>query len=461
MDHDAAEDDFVLVDENIPIRSKVLDDDDANVTNTDVSIKLHPILTSNELLISVQPPNKPTGKLHHTPCDIVLVIDVSGSMNSRAELPDNAASDNKESSGLSILDLVKHAARTVLENLKDGDRLAVVTFSDDAKRVQGLLPMTQLEKEETLKRIEELQPDSSTNLWSGIREGLDIFNTTDRVGNVQGMFILTDGAPNHMCPSQGYVKKLQPMLREMESANGGVPILSTFGFGYYLKSDLLRSIAEVGGGNYAFIPDSGLIGTVFVHAVANLFSTLATSVKLELRTKKGGIKISAPSYLQLGVEDATEIVHLDVGNLQYGQSRDIVVKMKCKQTNVDDVVVATLSYCVADHAPKTVTTEKELSDRSTISQAVMDYHLSRHQLCTFLANFSTRNCNDEYIALTTAKLEQPLKEIYSLIDSIDDRLRAARKANTSERDINNLSSLLADLKSEDDNAADNPHGAGQ
>jgi hypothetical protein len=35
--------------------------------------------------------------------------------------------------------------------------------------------------------------------------------------------------------------------------------IHTFGFGYELRSGLLKSVAEVGGGNYAFIPDAGMI----------------------------------------------------------------------------------------------------------------------------------------------------------------------------------------------------------
>jgi len=35
--------------------------------------------------------------------------------------------------------------------------------------------------------------------------------------------------------------------------------IHTFGFGYELRSDLLKSIAEVGGGNYSFISDAGMI----------------------------------------------------------------------------------------------------------------------------------------------------------------------------------------------------------
>ena len=40
--------------------------------------------------------------------------------------------------------------------------------------------------------------------------------------------------------------------------------IHTFGFGYYLRSGLLKSIAEIGSGNYAFIPDAGMIGTIVV-----------------------------------------------------------------------------------------------------------------------------------------------------------------------------------------------------
>jgi hypothetical protein len=53
------------------------------------------------------------------------------------------------------------------------------------------------------------------------------------------------------CPLQGYVPKIRQY---------NLPAtLHTFGFGYSLKSGLLKSIAEIGNGNYAFIPDAGMI----------------------------------------------------------------------------------------------------------------------------------------------------------------------------------------------------------
>ena len=68
----------------------------------------------------------------HVPCDIALVIDVSGDMGNDAPVPANIG-ETKEQYGLSVLDLVKHAARTILETLNEGDRLGIVTFASHAK----------------------------------------------------------------------------------------------------------------------------------------------------------------------------------------------------------------------------------------------------------------------------------------------------------------------------------------
>lgn len=75
----------------------------------------------------------PEDGLKRASCDIVLVIDVSGSMEAAAPLPDVEDEIERDSAGLSILDLTKHAARTILKTLDSKDRLGIVTFSDDAK----------------------------------------------------------------------------------------------------------------------------------------------------------------------------------------------------------------------------------------------------------------------------------------------------------------------------------------
>lgn len=442
LKHIAADDDddFEIV-EPLPTRTKA-------ITPTrpapDVIIHLQPTGIPRQLLVSVIPPKAPMSELKHTPCDIVLVIDVSGSMQTTAELPDQQDQEQKEQTGLSILDLVKHASRTILEKLDEGDRLAIVTFSSNSQVVQALLPMTREEKAKTIARIEALEVQDCTNLWSGIRDGLKILDDTEQIGNVQGMFVLTDGAPNHMCPNQGYVKKLRPILERMRDAKGSVPTISTFGFGYNMKSALLRSIAEVGQGYYAFIPDAGMIGTVFVHAVANLFSTCATNATLVVHWDKVNTPFTAPSYLGMhastsgtGKNCATNIA---LGNLLYGHSRNVVIEGT--GFTPDTAKGATLYY----QRPGSMNAEQVNSSQSTVPQlptSALAYHTTRHELCDFLSSLFAKNNNEEYTSLTPSNIPPILPVLEKLIHTFESRL--TRLQECPNYDTSDLQALLADL----------------
>lgn len=111
--------------------------------------------------------------------------------------------------------------------------------------------MTDENKDTTRKKIKSMNVESLTNLWSGIRDGLELFEADSR-GRVPALLVLTDGIPNHRCPPKGYIPKLKTMTPLPAT-------IHTFGFGYNLRSGLLKSIAEVGGGNYSFIPDAGMV----------------------------------------------------------------------------------------------------------------------------------------------------------------------------------------------------------
>lgn len=210
-----------------------------------------------------------------TPTDIVVCIDVSGSMGSQA------SAAGVESSGLSMLDVVKHAVHTIAAVLDPSDRLSVVAWSSDSEVVTELTSMSTPGRTTTNSKVSALHTKGMTDIWDGLKKGLTILDSRDSsvVGGIAAntrngaVFLLTDGVPN-VEPPRGFIPSL---VRYRDQHGGKYPgVINTFGFGYNLTSELLSDYAFEGTGTYAFIPDSGFVGTIFVNALAN---TLATTVE--------------------------------------------------------------------------------------------------------------------------------------------------------------------------------------
>ncbi|KAF3761998.1 hypothetical protein M406DRAFT_342654 [Cryphonectria parasitica EP155] len=325
-------------------------------------------------------------KLSHVPCDIAMVIDVSGSMSADAPIP----GETDELTGFSVLDLVKHACRTIISTLDERDRLAIVTFSRSARVLCPLTAMTPVNKKEAEAKVDSMMIETCTNLWQGLKDGIKLFENEENNGRVPAVLVLTDGMPNYMCPGPGYV----PALRAMGNI---VPSIHTFGFGYQLRSGLLKSIAELGRGSYSFIPDAGMIGTVFVHAVANLQSTFAINAKISLEypthillEPTAGPSVGQQTTAHLH-SPSSYMLTISLGSLHYGQSRDIYLcwdrlPQRDSPGGVPNLS-ATLQYNKMTASQDTTTDSCSLSNHTTsLSEAEIAYHISRHQLCAFIAS---------------------------------------------------------------------------
>ncbi|GAP93293.1 putative u-box domain-containing protein [Rosellinia necatrix] len=370
---------------SLPICTSSPPDHDAFVT-------IHPSKSESGILVTVQPPTEPLDfAASHVPCDIVLVIDVSVSMDDQAPaaVHDDQGNATKEDFGLTVLDLTKHAARTILSTLNENDRLGIVTFSAHATVVQQLTPMTPAHKKMADANIGNMKTVGSTNLWDGIRNGIELFRSGEADGRVPALMVLTDGQPNIGDPAQGYVKKLRSLAP--------LPaIINTFGFGYNIRAGLLKSIVEVGNGNYAFIPDAGMIGTVFVHAVAQLQSTYATECVLEISAPDGVLlkSTTGKSIDHPQEETGSGTITVQLGNLQYGQSRDIYLeavdqtghRTTFELLGENSIMSATLTYSRMSSPRYAAFTHQDILGMPPLPDAVMAYHQSRSMICQLLSS---------------------------------------------------------------------------
>lgn len=238
-----------------------------------------------ELAVSVISPDSFNG--WRCPTDMVIVIDVSGSMGDLAVTADAETANSQ----LSLLDIVKHAAKTIISSLNSNDRVSIISFSDVAKIEYPLNFMTESNKNTAISSVSQLQPNGSTNLWDGLLRSLELLKNRTLSGiqiAVGTVILLTDGVPTDTyTPPRGILHSLKKFA---EKSGGHLPgIINTFGFGYNLESILLRNIAEEGNGMYSFIPDAGFVGTTFVNCLSNVLSNVATNVVLKIQHNPGVI----------------------------------------------------------------------------------------------------------------------------------------------------------------------------
>lgn len=343
-----------------------------------LQVRMTPPDASGEALALVKVVT-PEGR-NRTSCDICAVIDVSGSMCSAAKIKTGAGEE--ESHGLSMLDVVKHGVKTIINALNEKDRLSIVVYSSEARLVMPLTRMTDANKRNAEVAVANLTTGGQTNMWGGLSLGMDILrargqNTERKPGFI---FILTDGLPN-IVPPRGHVPMLQ---RYKDKYPNFTCTINTFGFGYNLDSKLLHEIAAEGDGMYSFIPDSSFVGTCFVHALANMLVTTGKGSVVSIEATEGA-KVESV----LGANSANKAIltswgaSIRVGCFQYDQPREFLVRVSHFREGVSEIC-ATIEYdSMTSNEHKKATTE---GDVETVSKSSMAEPLARVHLIDCIKN---------------------------------------------------------------------------
>ena len=258
------------------------------------------------VLFSARPPEG----ARRTPSDLSCVIDVSWSMSMEASV--KAATGASESNGLSMLDIAKHAVRTVIQTLNEQDRLCIITFCRQGEIVLPLTQMDEAGKAKAEEVLEKMNFGSGTALWQGLYRSFEELyrnRAEDRLGHTM---LLTDGETED-------AEQLLTYLKESHGRYGGrLPsTVSTFGFGYEIDSKLLVQLASACGGTYSFIPDAGFVGTIFVNCISNLLATCCADARLKVEPAAAVQQVLGGYELAMG--------EIQLGSIQYGQSKDLVI----------------------------------------------------------------------------------------------------------------------------------------
>ncbi len=247
---------------------------------------------------------------------IVAVVDTSGSMGENADVP------NGESSGLTRLDLVKHTLNTIVHSLSDNDMLCIVKFSNNAYVISDFIKLNRSGKSIVSENIKKLQPDGMTNLWAGIKLGIDKISSVYNDSANISMIVMTDGVSNSD-PPRGII----PSLSDYISSTKLNFSINTFGYGYNIDSYLLNNIACMCNGIFGFIPDATMVGTIFINMLSSI--TCGCVNNLDISTK---LQMLTPS--SFGTVSHNQPIHIVVKS-EKPYNDNIIVKFNNIEKQID------------------------------------------------------------------------------------------------------------------------------
>ena len=191
-------------------------------------------------------------------CNIVFLVDVSGSMKGEKKLP-----------------LIQKTMAMLSDNFDDNDRISIVTYASGVETV--LDGCKGGDSRKIIKAFEGLSAQGSTNGGDGIKLAYKVAQKHFIKGGVNRVIICSDGDFNVGLTTQAELEKLISNKKD-----SGI-FLSTLGFGMNGYSDAtMETLADKGNGNYAYIDDLTEAKRVLVDEMSSTFVTVAKDVKFQV-----------------------------------------------------------------------------------------------------------------------------------------------------------------------------------
>lgn len=233
---------------------------------------------------------------NRAPVNLALVVDTSGSMEGRP------------------IDDARAASIALVETLRVGDRLAVVTFGS---RTQLLVESTEIDSEnvsQIRERIRGMRSEGTTDMAGGLQAGLqEVMRHLDPRG-INRLVLLGDGVPNDPAP-------IEPLAQA--AGERGIAI-TALGLGLDYDETLMGAIAQRSGGRFHYLRDSREVAAVFRDEVLRLERVCARNAALTLVPGPG---VHIDSVVGQNVSTSGNQVLVQLGDLSEGASRDVIVRL--------------------------------------------------------------------------------------------------------------------------------------
>lgn len=252
---------------------------------------------SDALTVRIRAEALPIADTKRPPIDVALVVDASGSM---------------EGAGI---EEAKRACAAVVDELRDGDALSIVTFGSQAKIVVEASRVTDKSREAAKKAILGIRADGTTDMAGGLRLGIEQARALLDPNGINRIVLIGDGVPNDPA--------LLPALAD-QAASLRLPV-SSLGLGPEFDETQMSMLAQRSGGSFHFVADSGKVAKVFHEEIARMERVVAKNAWVEL-TPGPGVEIA--EAIGMASTRSGRKLFVQLGDLPEGRARDVVVDVK-------------------------------------------------------------------------------------------------------------------------------------
>jgi Ca-activated chloride channel family protein len=287
---------------------------------------------------------RPLESSNAAPVEIVLVLDRSGSMAGPK------------------LQRAKDAALSLVDQLGDRDKLAVVGFSNDVVSMD--LTVTDTAGKQKLRGfIMSIWDAGSTNISGALNEAQAILGRAQDSRSIRRVVLVSDGQPTDGITSEAGLVQLVSTMHERQMA------VSALGVGTDYNGTLMQHLAEHGGGFYAYLNDASRLTEVLAAELVQARGASARRAVLELRLPNplDLIQVAGRDIVRRG-----DRVEISLPDFAPGQKAQVFVELNAPVGEGWGQVDAKLSYVDVEHSRPVTSTQVRLAVELTADADVAE-----------------------------------------------------------------------------------------
>ena len=283
------------------------------------------------------------------PLNLVIVLDISGSMGSSFNHyyydgvnGKQNTSSNQKASIKSKMEVASNSVVSLLKHLNPSDRFGLVLFNNSALLAKPLSLVGQTDMSAISDHILEIQHNGGTNMHSGMIEGSKQFDDLEQLnlaGSENRIIFLTDAMPNLGRTNEGDLINIAE-----KNANKGIH--STFiGIGVDFNTQLVEHITKIRGANYYSVHNDEEFASRMDEEFEFMVTPLVFNLQLTLDSKGFEIeKVYGSPEADEASGDIMKVNTLFPSATNDEKTRGGLVLLKLRKIGEDATITLRISY---------------------------------------------------------------------------------------------------------------------